>query len=151
VERVGQARALRVMLVVGVDLFRIAAHLSDQFGDVAQQPAEVVDKLRGVNRFYRFVPAYPVLGEVARLVDETPAGAMFERVTFDPNVMGGRACIRGMRITVSLIVNLVANGMSADEIVREYPALEPEDVRQALAYASALANEEVHLFTSPAA
>ena len=76
---------------------------------------------------------------------------MFERITFDPTVMGGRACIRGMRITVSLIVNLSANGMSADEIVREYPDLEPEDIRQALVYASALANEEVHLFTRPAA
>jgi uncharacterized protein (DUF433 family) len=76
---------------------------------------------------------------------------MFERITFDPTVMGGRACIRGMRMTVSLIVNLFANGMSADEIVREYPDLEPEDIREALAYASALANEEVHLFTKPAA
>ncbi|MGA9626486.1 MAG: DUF433 domain-containing protein [Bryobacteraceae bacterium] len=62
---------------------------------------------------------------------------MFERITFDPNVMGGRACIRGMRITVSLVVSLFANGMSADEILREYPDLEPEDIREALAYASA--------------
>ena len=76
---------------------------------------------------------------------------MFDRITFDPTVMGGRACIRGMRMTVSLVVNLFANGMSADEIVREYPDLEPEDIREALAYASALANEEVHLFTRPAA
>jgi uncharacterized protein (DUF433 family) len=76
---------------------------------------------------------------------------MFDKITFSPNVMGGRACIRGMRITVSLVVNLVANGMSTDEIVREYPDLEPDDVRQALSYASALANEEVRLFTSPAA
>ena len=76
---------------------------------------------------------------------------MFERITFDPTVMGGRACIRGMRMTVSLVVNLFANGMSVDEIVREYPDLEPEDIREALAYASALANEEVHLFTRPAA
>ncbi|MGA2268657.1 MAG: DUF433 domain-containing protein [Bryobacteraceae bacterium] len=76
---------------------------------------------------------------------------MFERITFDPNVMGGRACIRGMRITVSLVVNLVANGMSTDEIVQEYPDLQPEDVRQALSYASALASEEVHPFASPAA
>ena len=54
-------------------------------------------------------------------------------------------------MTVSLIVNLFANGMSADEIVREYPDLEPEDIREALVYTSALANEEVHLFTrSPA-
>ena len=74
---------------------------------------------------------------------------MFDRITFDPLVMGGRACIRGMRITVSLIVNLVANGMSTDEIMREYPHIESEDIRQALLYAAALANEEVHLFTSP--
>ena len=76
---------------------------------------------------------------------------MFDRITFDPRVMGGRACIRGMRITVSLVVNLVANGMSTDDIIREYPDLQPEDVRQALSYASALASEEVHPFVSPAA
>ena len=66
---------------------------------------------------------------------------MFERIIFDPTVMGGRACIRGMRMTVSLVVNLFANGMSADEIVREYPDLEPEDIREALVYVSALADE----------
>ncbi len=76
---------------------------------------------------------------------------MFERITFIPSMMGGRACIRGMRITVAFVVNLVANGMSADEIIREYPDLEPQDIREALAYASALANEEVHMFTRPAA
>jgi uncharacterized protein (DUF433 family) len=76
---------------------------------------------------------------------------MFDRITFDPKIMGGRACIRGMRITVALVVNLVANGMRTDDIIREYPDLESEDIRQALAYASALANEEIHLFTSPAA
>ena len=76
---------------------------------------------------------------------------MFERITFDPGVMGGRACIRGMRITVALVVNLVANGMSTEEIIREYPELEREDVRQSLQYASALANEEIVLFKSPAA
>ena len=76
---------------------------------------------------------------------------MFERITFNPGTMGGRACVRGMRITVAFVVNLVANGMSVGEIVREYPDLEPEDIREALAYASALASEEVHLFTRPAA
>ena len=65
--------------------------------------------------------------------------------------MGGRACIRGMRMTVSLVVNLVANGMSTEDIVREYPELEAEDIRQALQYASALANEEIGFFKSPAA
>lgn len=76
---------------------------------------------------------------------------MFERITFNPEIMGGRACIRGMRITVALIVNLVANGMTVDEIVHEYPDLQPDDVRASLEYASALASEEVHPFTSPAA
>lgn len=76
---------------------------------------------------------------------------MFDRITFDPKIMGGRACIRGMRITVALVLNLVANGMTVDQIIEEYPDLEPEDIRQALAYASALANDEVHLFTTPAA
>ena len=76
---------------------------------------------------------------------------MFDRITFDPAVMGGRACIRGMRITVSLVVNLVANGMSTEDIVREYPELATEDIRQALQYASALANEEIGFFKSPAA
>lgn len=76
---------------------------------------------------------------------------MFDRITFDPNIMGGRGCIRGMRITVALVVNLIANGMTTPQIIGEYPDLEPDDVRQALAYASALANEEIRLFTSPAA
>jgi uncharacterized protein (DUF433 family) len=76
---------------------------------------------------------------------------MFDRITFDPAVMGGRACIRGMRMTVALVVNLVANGMSTEEIISEYPELQSEDVRQALQYASALANDEIVLFKSPAA
>lgn len=68
----------------------------------------------------------------------------FDRITFDPNVMGGRACIRGMRVTVSLIVNLVANGMTAGDIIETYPYLEPDDIRQALQYAAWLAEETVH-------
>jgi uncharacterized protein (DUF433 family) len=72
------------------------------------------------------------------------APTLFDRVTFDPRIMGGRACVRGIRITVSLLVNLVANGMTTEAILSEYPDLESEDVRQALQYASALANEEVH-------
>jgi uncharacterized protein (DUF433 family) len=71
---------------------------------------------------------------------------MFERITFDPKIMGGRACVRGLRMTVSMVVNLVANGMSTEEILKEYPDLEPEDIRQALQYAASLAREEVHFF-----
>ena len=68
---------------------------------------------------------------------------MFDRITFDPQIMGGRACIRGMRIPVSLVLNLLANGMSTEEISREYPDLEAEDIRQALQYAAFLAREEI--------
>lgn len=76
---------------------------------------------------------------------------MFERITFNPQMLGGRACIRGMRMSVAQIVNLVAHGMSWEEILREYPDLESEDIRQSLEYASALANEEIHRFASPTA
>jgi uncharacterized protein (DUF433 family) len=70
--------------------------------------------------------------------------SQFDRITFNSNTMGGRATIRGMRVTVSLIVNLVANGMSTKEIIEAYPYLEPEDIRQALHYAAWLAEESVH-------
>lgn len=68
----------------------------------------------------------------------------FRRITFGSGVMGGQACIRGMRIPVSLVVNLVANGMTTDEIIKEYPDLEPDDVKEALFYASWLTREELH-------
>ena len=64
-----------------------------------------------------------------------------DRITFDPHIMHGQACIRGMRITVSLIINLVANGMTNEEIVKAYPYIELEDVTQALRYAAWLAEE----------
>jgi uncharacterized protein (DUF433 family) len=67
-----------------------------------------------------------------------------DRITFNPNIMGGRACIRGMRVTVALVVRLVANGMTTDEIIEAYPYLEPEDVRQALRYAAWLTEDTVH-------
>ena len=70
---------------------------------------------------------------------------MFERITFDPKIMGGRACIRGMRIPVSVIVGQMAHGAGMGEVLAEYPDLEPEDVRQALQYAAWLAQEEVHI------
>jgi len=68
----------------------------------------------------------------------------FDRITFDPQIMGGRACIRGQRITVSLIVNLVANRMSANEILESYPYLESEDINQAMQYAAWLTEESVY-------
>lgn len=75
----------------------------------------------------------------------------FNRITYDPLVMGGRACIRGLRITVALVVNLVANGLNAAQIVKEYPYLEEEDVRQALQYAAWLADESIQLLEPSAA
>jgi uncharacterized protein (DUF433 family) len=71
------------------------------------------------------------------------AGTVFDRITFEPGKMGGRACIRGLRVTVGLIVSLVAEGVPWDGILRDYPYLEAEDIRQALAYAAWLAREEI--------
>ena len=68
----------------------------------------------------------------------------FDRITFDLNIMGGRACIRGMRVTVSLILNLVADGMTTEEILEAYPYLQAEDIHQALQYAAWLAEETIH-------
>ena len=66
---------------------------------------------------------------------------LFERITFDPAVMGGRACVRDTRVTASLVLNLVVNGMSTEEIVAAYPYLETADIRQVLRYAAWLAEE----------
>ena len=70
---------------------------------------------------------------------------MLDRITFNPEVMGGNACIRGMRISVTLILNLVANGMSFADIIDEYPDLEKEDIQQALHYAAWAASETVYI------
>jgi uncharacterized protein (DUF433 family) len=75
--------------------------------------------------------------------EEPPSRAPFDRITFEPGKMGGQACIRGMRVTVGLVVSLVAEGLSWDEILADYPYLEREDIRQALSYAAWLAREEV--------
>jgi len=69
---------------------------------------------------------------------------MFDRITFHSDIMGGRACIRGMRIPVSVIVGQIAHGATIEEVLKEYPDLEAEDVRQALEYAAWLAQEEVY-------
>ena len=68
----------------------------------------------------------------------------FDRITFEPKIMGGRACIRGMRIPVSVIVGQIAHGATVEEVLADYPDLEPEDIQQALGYAAWLAQEEVH-------
>jgi uncharacterized protein (DUF433 family) len=68
---------------------------------------------------------------------------MFDRITFDTQVMGGRACIRGMRISVSVIVRQIAHGASFEEILEGYPDLEREDIQQAIEYAAWLTQEQV--------
>jgi uncharacterized protein (DUF433 family) len=69
---------------------------------------------------------------------------MFERITFDSKIMGGRACIRGMRIPVSVIVGQIAHGASFEEILEGYADLERGDIREALEYAAWLTKEEVY-------
>lgn len=61
-----------------------------------------------------------------------------DRITFDPNIMNGRACIRGMRVTVALILNLVASGMTVEQIIDAYPYLEAEDIQQSLQFTKPL-------------
>jgi len=70
------------------------------------------------------------------------------RITLDPAVMGGKACIRGLRVTVGTVVGLLAVGRSPEEILQAYPYLEPEDIDEALAYAAWRVEErEIALLT----
>ena len=72
----------------------------------------------------------------------------FSRITHDPAVMGGKACIRGLRVTVGTVVGLLAAGRSPEEILNAYPYLVQEDINQALAYAAwRLEEREVSLAT----
>jgi uncharacterized protein (DUF433 family) len=68
---------------------------------------------------------------------------VLERITFDARIMGGRACVRGMRIPVSVLVGQIAHGATFEEILEGYPDLEREDIQQALEYAAWLTREEV--------
>jgi uncharacterized protein (DUF433 family) len=72
-----------------------------------------------------------------------------DRITLDPNVMGGRPCIRGLRVTAGTLAGLVASGHSQAEILKLYPYLEAEDITQALKYAAWRA-EEIELPLQPA-
>ncbi len=64
-----------------------------------------------------------------------------KRITFDPQVMGGKPCIRGMRVTVGTIVGLIASGQTIKEVLEAYPYLEGDDVYKALSYAAWRAEE----------
>jgi uncharacterized protein (DUF433 family) len=65
-----------------------------------------------------------------------------DRITFNPQVMGGKPCIRGMRVTVGMIVRAIGGGLSVDELLAYYPYLEREDVVQALEFATRRFEEE---------
>jgi uncharacterized protein (DUF433 family) len=74
----------------------------------------------------------------------------FTRITLDPDKMGGVPCIRGLRIPVVTVVEMVADGMDTEEILRAYPDLEPENIREALRYAAAAVRErEIPLLPAP--
>ena len=64
-----------------------------------------------------------------------------ERITQQPDVMGGKACIRGMRVTVGMVVSQIGAGHSIDDVLADYPYLEREDIMQALRYAAWRADE----------
>lgn len=73
----------------------------------------------------------------------------FSRITLDPAVMGGRACIRGLRVTVGTVLGLLAAGRSPEEILNAYPYLEPEDIDQCLAYAAWRVEEREVSYSMP--
>jgi uncharacterized protein (DUF433 family) len=74
----------------------------------------------------------------------------FQRVTVNPNQMGGMPCIRGLRIPVATVVGMVADGMTEPEILKAFPDLEREDIREALLYAAeAVRERELPLMTTP--
>jgi uncharacterized protein (DUF433 family) len=71
---------------------------------------------------------------------------LLERISIDPDVCGGKPCIRGHRIWVSLILDLLASGLTSEGILEEYPQLTPEDIRACIAYASEMTRERtVHV------
>jgi uncharacterized protein (DUF433 family) len=76
---------------------------------------------------------------------------LHRHIALDPQIMAGKPVIRGTRIPVALIVRMLAQGQSEQDIRREYPRLSPDDIRAALAYAaSVVANEEIFLLQTPA-
>ena len=79
---------------------------------------------------------------LSSMATPTRRDAILERVSVDPDVCHGKACIRGTRIMVSVVLANLADGMSAEEILAEYPSLTQDDIHAALAYAAELAAEE---------
>jgi uncharacterized protein (DUF433 family) len=81
---------------------------------------------------------------------EGGGGVKYTRITVEPDKMGGMPCIRGLRIPLATVVGMIANGMSEEDILKAYPDLESEDIRQALQYAAeALTERELPLVSAP--
>lgn len=76
---------------------------------------------------------------------------LLERISIDPNICFGKPCIKGTRIWVSLILDILANGATEAEILESYPHLEPDDIRAAIAYAADIARERIVPVPLPAA
>ena len=68
---------------------------------------------------------------------------MFERISIDPKICHGQACIKGTRIPVHQVIHMLANGDKAEEIIEDFPSLKPEDIKACLEYAAALAEEQL--------
>ena len=81
--------------------------------------------------------------------DKEQSMEQLNRITQQPGVMGGKACIRGMRVTVGMVVGQIGAGHSVDEILADYPYLEREDIMQALRYAAWRAEEREVMLTTP--
>lgn len=73
---------------------------------------------------------------------------LFQRITIDPEICGGKPCIRGLRFPVSRLLGLLAAGETSETILRSYPYLEPADIQEALGYAALLADEQVIEFAA---
>lgn len=71
-----------------------------------------------------------------------------DRITIDPLICHGKACIKGTRIMVSIILDNLAEGVSEDEILKSYPSLSPEDVKAAISYAAELSRERLVSLTA---
>jgi uncharacterized protein (DUF433 family) len=95
--------------------------------------------LKGYSQFYTMAMSF----------DKEQTMGQLNRITQQPDVMGGKACIRGMRVTVGMVVGQIGAGHSIDEVLADYPYLEHEDIMQALRYAAWRAEErEVMLATA---
>jgi uncharacterized protein (DUF433 family) len=94
-------------------------------------------------------PAQPGVVTDARSTGMPLVMKPLSRITFDPAVMGGKPCVRGMRVTVGTIVGLIAEGHDRGQILALYPYLEPEDIDQSLSYAAWRA-EEIDVPLAPA-